>query len=159
MRKEPFKGNWKLNISSSTFTFPAPLSVLLNIQVAGESVIFTEESITAEGVSENVRIEAKFDNEIYPVIGSGFADGFAIRSTGVERWETQVYKSGEKIFSAILVCASDGQSFREDVELADGTGARMSLLYERYNKKTNKDRDQGGIERQPLLAELKTKLS
>ena len=141
MRKEPFKGNWKLNISSSTFIFPAPRSVLLNIEVADESVIFTEESITAEGVSENVRIEAKFDDEIYPVIGSGFADGFAIRSVTADRWETQVYKSGKKIFSAVLICSSNGQSFREDVELADGTGARMSLLYERYNKKTNRDRD------------------
>ena len=139
MRNEPFNGDWKLNIPSSTFTFPAPRSVLLNIEVAEESVIITEDSISSEGVSENVRIEAKFDNEVYPVIGSGFADGFAIRSISAEKWTTQVYKSGKKIFSAILVCSDDGQSFREDVELADGTSAMMSLLYERYNKKTSTD--------------------
>jgi len=57
----------------STFTFAAPRSVILNIEVAEESVILTENSISAEGVSENARIEAKFDNEIYPVIGSSFA--------------------------------------------------------------------------------------
>jgi len=102
-------------------------------------VLITEDSISVEGDSEKVCIEAKFDNEVYPVIGSGFADGFAIRSISAERWETQVYKSGERIFSAVLVCASDGQSFREDVELADDTSARMSLLYERISKKTSKD--------------------
>ena len=141
MRNEPFKGTWKLNIPASTFTFAAPRSVLLNIEVAEESVIFTEDSISAEGVSENVRIEAKFDNEVYPVIGSGIADGFAIRSISAERWETQVYKSGKKLFSAILVCSNDGQSFREDVELADGTRARMSLLYERCSKEISTNCD------------------
>jgi hypothetical protein len=137
MRNEPFKGTWKLNIPASTLPFAAPRSVLLNIEVAEESVIFTENSISAEGVSENVRIEAKFDNEVYPVIGSSIADGFAIRSISTERWETQVYKSGKKLFSAILVCSTDGQSFREDAELADGTRARMSLLYERCSKETS----------------------
>ena len=139
MTNEPFNGDWKLNIPASTFAFPAPRSVLLNIEVAEESVLITEDSISVEGDSEKVCIEAKFDNEVYPVIGSGFADGFAIRSISAERWETQVYKSGERIFSAVLVCASDGQSFREDVELADDTSARMSLLYERISKKTSKD--------------------
>ena len=90
MRNEPFSGTWKLNIPASTFTFPAPRSVILNIEVAEESVILTENSISAEGVSENVRIEAKFDNEIYPVIGCSFADGFAIRSINPEIWKTQI---------------------------------------------------------------------
>jgi len=136
MRNEPFNGTWKLNIPASTFTFAAPRSVLLNIEVAEESVLITEDSISVEGDSEKVCIEAKFDNEVYPVIGSGFADGFAIRSICAERWATQVYKSGKKVFSAILICSNDGQSFREDVELADGTRARMSLLYERCGKES-----------------------
>jgi hypothetical protein len=128
MRIDPFNGTWKLNVSNSTFTFPAPRSVLLNIAVTGDSVTFTEESISAEGVVEDVRIEAKFDNEVYPVIGASFADGFAIRSISSDRWATRVCKSGKKIFSAILVCSKDGQRFREGVELADGTGDRMSVL-------------------------------
>ena len=143
MRNEPFNGIWKLNIPASTFTFPAPRSVLLTIKIAEESVLIIEDTITAEGVCENVRIEAKLDNEVYPVIGSGFADGFAVRSVSNGRWETQVYKSEERVFSAVLLCASDGQSFRESVELAGGTGATMSLLYERHNKKTDLDCDQG----------------
>jgi len=133
MSHKQFIGTWKLNVPESKLPFAAPHSVLLNIEVAEESVIFTENSISAEGVSENVSIKAKFDNEIYPVIGSGIADGFAIRSISAERWETQVYKSGKKLFSAILVCSADGQSFREEAELSDGTGTRMSLLYERYS--------------------------
>lgn len=141
MKIEPFSGTWKLNIPASTFTFPAPHSVILNIEVVEDSVILTENSISAESVTENVRIEAKFDNEIYPVIGSSFADGFAIRSISPERWTTQLYQSGIKLFSAILVCSTDGQSFREDVELADGTHAKMSLLYERLSKETNNNRE------------------
>ena len=137
MKNNPFSGTWKLNIPASTFTFPAPRSVIVNIEVVEDSVFFTEKSISAEGVTENVRIEAKFDYEIYPVIGSSLADGFAIRSISPERWETQLYQSGNKLFSAILFCSADGQSFREDVELADGSHAKMSLLYERLSKETN----------------------
>ncbi len=131
MKIEPFHGNWKLNVSESTFTFPAPRSVLLNIEVAEGSVIISEESTSAEGVTENIGIEAKLDDEVYPVTGASFADGFAIRSISADKWATRVYKSGNKIFSALLICSEDGRSFREDVEMADGTGATMSLLYER----------------------------
>ena len=145
MRNEPFQGTWKLNIPASTLPFAAPRSVILNIEVVEESVIITENSISAEGISEAVRIEAKFNDEVYPVIGSGFADGFAIRCINAERWETQVFKSGEKIISAILISSADGQSFREDGEaiLADGTRARMSLLYERYNNETSANCEKG----------------
>jgi hypothetical protein len=131
MRNEPFTGTWKLNVSDSTFAFPAPRSVLLKIEVAGDAVTLTEESISADGVTENVRIEAKFDDEVYPVIGASFADGFAVRSISADRWATRVYQSGNMVFSALLICSEDGQSFREEVEMADGTGATMSVLYER----------------------------
>jgi hypothetical protein len=137
MKNEPFSGTWKLNIPASTFVFPAPSSVLLTNEVTEDSVIITEYSMSAEGSTENVRIEAKFDNKIYPVMGSSFADGFAIRSISPERWTTQLYQSGIKLFSAILVCSADGKSFREDVELADGTLTKMSLLYERLSKETS----------------------
>lgn len=139
MRNEPFQGTWKLNIPASTLPFAAPRSVLLNIEVVKESVIITENSTSTEGVSEDVRIEAKFNDEVYPVIGSSIADGFAIRRINAERWETRVFKSGEKVISAILIGSADGQSFREDGEviLADGMPARMSLLYERYSNETN----------------------
>ena len=134
MRNVPFNGTWKLNVAKSTFTFPAPRSVLLDIKVAGDSVILAEESISAEGVVENIRIEAQLDDEVYPVIGASFADGFAVRSISADKWATRVYKSGKKIFSALLVCSNDGRSFREEVAMADGTGSTMSVLYERCSK-------------------------
>jgi len=145
MRNEPFQGTWKLNISESTLPFAAPRSVIVNIEVVEDSVIITENSISAEGITEAVRIEAKFDDVVYPVIGSGFADGFAIRCISAERWETRVFKSGEKTISAILISSADGQSFREDgeVTLADGIRARMSLLYERYNNETSTNCENG----------------
>ena len=138
MRNEPFNGTWKLNVTRSTFAFPAPRSVLLKIDIAGDAVTLAEESISAEGVAENVDIRARFDDEVYPVTGASFADGFAVRSISADKWATRVYKSGKKIFSALLICSDDGQSFREEVEMADGTGTTMSVLYERCSEESSK---------------------
>jgi hypothetical protein len=136
MRNEPFHGCWKLNVPASKLPFAAPRSVLLRIEVGAESVKIIESSLSAEGIPETVNIEAKFDNEVHGVIGSGIADGFAIRRVNTGRWETRGFKAGQIVFSAILAMSEDGLSFREDGEttLADGSRAGVSLLYEQHEK-------------------------
>ncbi len=136
MRNEPFHGCWKLNVPASKLPFAPPRSVLLRIEVGAELVRITEDSLSAQGIAETVNIEAKFDSEVHRVIGSGIADGFAIRRVNLGRWETRGFKAGQIVFSAILSMSADGQSFREDGEttLADGSRARVSLLYERHAK-------------------------
>lgn len=134
MRNEPFHGTWKLNIPASTLPFAAPRSVILKIEVETDRVRLTENTLSAAGIAETVKIEAKFDDEIHSVVGSGIADGFAIRRVNDLDWETRGFKAGEIVFSATLAMSEDRRSFREDGEttLADGTRARVSLIYERY---------------------------
>ncbi len=138
MANKPFHGTWKLNIQASTLPFAAPRSVILRIELEADRVRFTENFLSQEGISETVEIEAKFSNEAHPVIGSGIADGFAIRRANDQEWETRGFKAGKTVFSASMVMSEDGQSFREDGEttLADGTRARVSLIYDRCEDET-----------------------
>lgn len=138
MRKEPFCGTWKLNIAASTLPFPAPRSVLLAIDVDEDHVSFTENSVSSVGVTETVKIEARFDNEPHPVFGSSIADGFAVRRVSSHEWETRGFKGGEAIFSATLVVSDDEQSFREfgETTLGNGRRANVSLIYERCEMET-----------------------
>ena len=133
MRKEPFHGTWKLNIAASMLPFPAPRSVVLCIEVEEDRVRFTENSVSSVGVSEIAKIEARFDNEVHPIIGSSIADGFAIRRVSSHELKTRGFKGGEAVFSATLLVSDDERSFREfgETRLDDGRRANVSLIYER----------------------------
>jgi hypothetical protein len=139
MRKELFHGIWRLNIAASMFPFPAPRSVVLCIEVEEDRVRFTEDSVSSVGVSETAKIEARFDNEAHPIIGSSIADGFAIRRVSSNEWETRGFKGGKAVFSATLLVSEDERSFREfgETTLDDGRRANVSLIYERCESETN----------------------
>jgi len=134
MPAEPFSGTWELNVAASTLPFPAPRSVVLRIEVNGDRVTLVEDTVSSIGESDNSKIEAKFDDEMHPIIGSGIADGFAIRRVNSHEWRTQGFKAGVNVFSAALVLSEDEQSFREfgETTLADGRRAAVSLIYERH---------------------------
>ena len=144
MRKEPFHGTWKLNIAASKLPFPAPRSVVLCIEVEEDRVRFTENSVSSVGISEIATIEARFDNEAHPIMGSSIADGFAIRRVSSHEWETQGFKGGEAVFSATLLVSDDERSFHEfgETTLDDGKRANVSLIYERCESETKVNGEQ-----------------
>ena len=136
MRDDPFNGTWKLNVATSKLPFSSPQSVVLHIEADQDWVTLIEYSIASEGGTETVTIRARFDNQVYPVHGSGLADGFAIRRVDPHTWITRGLKGGENVFTAIVLLAQDRGSFREDAEttLVDGTRAAATLVYERYSE-------------------------
>ena len=133
MPQNRFNGTWKLNVSASSLPFAPPRSVVLEIAVDGEDVSLTENSVDARGAAETVTIRARFDNQIYPVMGSALADGFAIERVHEDTWRARGTNSGNLIFTETIVLAPDGASIREDAEttLADGSRAPATLIYER----------------------------
>ena len=133
MREDPFNGTWKLNVAASKLPFPPPRSVVLHIEADQDWVTLRENSIASEGGVETVTIRARFNNQAYPVHGSGLVDSFAIRRVDAHTWKTRGLKAGEIVFAATLVLAQDGGSFREDAEttLVGNTRAPATLVYER----------------------------
>lgn len=133
MSENSFNGTWKLNLSASSLPFAAPRSVTLEIIVQGDEVSLQEKSVDAQGFAETVAIRAKFDNSIYPVVGSSLADGLAIERLDERTWRTRGTKKAKPVFTAMLTLAADGSSLREVAEttLADGTRAPAILVYER----------------------------
>ena len=136
MREDPFNGTWKLNVAASKLPFTPPQSVVLHIEADQDWVTLTENSIASEGGAETVTIRAQFNNQVYPVHGSGLVDSFTIRRVDACTWETRGLKAGEIVLAATVVLAQDGGSFREDGEttLVGGARASMTLVYERYKE-------------------------
>jgi hypothetical protein len=133
MPHNSFNGKWKLNLPASTLPFAPPRSVILDIAVDGDNICITENSVDAAGQAETVTIEARFDNQIYPVTGSAIADGFAIERLDERTWRAHGTKAGSLVFTETVMLADDGNSIREDAEttLADGSRAPAVLIYER----------------------------
>jgi hypothetical protein len=132
-RGDRFNGSWRLNVIASKLPFAPPRSVVLHIEADQDRVTLTETSIASDGGAETVTIRARFNNEVYPVHGSGLVDGFAVRRVDIRTWNTRGLKAGTLVFVASLLLDQDGGSFREDAEttLVDGTRVAASLLYER----------------------------
>ena len=132
-RGDPFNGNWTLNVIASMLPFAPPRSVVLHIEADQDWVTLTETAIASDGGAETVTIRARFNNEVYPVHGSGLIDSFGVRRVDIRTWNTRGLKAGDLVFAASLVLDQDGGSFREEAEttLADGTRAAATLLYER----------------------------
>lgn len=105
----------------------------LQIETDGEWLCLTEKSTAADGGTETVTIRARFNDEVHPVHGSDLVDGFAVRRVDAFTLKTRGVKGGQVVFTATLVMAADGSSFREDAEttLADGRRAPATLVYER----------------------------
>ena len=133
MLQNSFSGTWKLNLAASSFPFPPPRSVVLDIVVDGDEVSLTERSVNAEGSAETVRILARFDNQVYPVNGTELCDGFAVERLDERTWRARGTKSGRLVFTETVLLAPDGASFREEAEttIADGSRAPATLVYER----------------------------
>lgn len=93
MREDPFNGTWKLNVAASKLPFTPPQSVVLHIEADQDWVTLTENSIASEGGAETVTIRAQFNNQVYPVHGSGLVDSFTIRRVDACTWE----KGGSKL--------------------------------------------------------------
>ena len=52
--------------------------MLVDVLVEGDDLSMTERSVDAQGSAGTVSIRARFDNQIYPVSGYPYADGFAV---------------------------------------------------------------------------------
>jgi hypothetical protein len=110
-------GTWKLNVAKSKFSpGPAPKSLTVKFEKAGQGVKLTTEGVGADGKPSATSYTANYDGKDYPLTGSPIADTVALRKVDANTVERTDKKAGKVVQTLTRVIAKDGKSFTVTVK-------------------------------------------
>ena len=105
-------GTWKLNVAKSKYSpGPAPKSLTVKWEAAGQGVKLTSEGMSADGKPVKTSYTANYDGKDYPMVGSPAVDTVSFRRIDVNTLERTDKKAGKVVQVLTRVMAKDGKSF------------------------------------------------
>jgi hypothetical protein len=108
----PMVGTWKLNLAKSKYTpGPAPKSLTVKIDAAGQGVKATSEGVDGEGKPIATEFTANYDGKDYPLKGSSTADTVSLKLTGPRTATRTDKKDGKVVQTSTRVLAEDGKTY------------------------------------------------
>lgn len=124
----PLAGVWKLNLGKSSIPAEmAPVEMTTTIEVEGDRIQISEESMQASGDIQTVTVDAAFDGAAHPISGSPTVDA-AIYKLVDERTMEVVFKKGGKVVAKErFVVAEDGATMTSTMTKKDGTEIGTAL--------------------------------
>jgi hypothetical protein len=95
---DPRIGTWKLNVEKSKYSpGPAPQSVMVKVEPAGQGEKTTTDFVNADGTRTTTEYTANFDGKNSPLTGSQFgADMVSLRRINAQTTE-RTDKKGDKV--------------------------------------------------------------
>lgn len=124
----PFNGSWKLNLGKSSIPAEmAPVEMTTIIEVEGDRIKITEESMQASGDIQTVTVEAAFDGAEHPVSGSPTVDAAIYALPDPRTLDVVAKKGGKVVLKQHLVVAEDGATMTETMTKKDGTEIGTAL--------------------------------
>lgn len=105
---DPFTGTWVFLPEKSKSTGPKPQRWIQYIEATAEDVRVREEVIVATGQRANVSLEAKFDGNDYPVIGSSLCETVAYTRPSPHKIVGIGKKNGSVTLRETIVASDDG---------------------------------------------------
>lgn len=107
----PRIGTWKLNVEKSKYSpGPAPQSLTMKIEAAGEGEKATTEGVNAAGTATMTQYTAHVDGKDYPMTGSQNADTVSLKRIDARTME-RTDKKGEKVVAtSTRVVSEDGKT-------------------------------------------------
>ena len=130
----PMIGTWKLNLAKSKYSpGPAPKSVTVKIEQAGEGVKVTAEGVDGEDKPFSSEFTANYDGKDYPVTGSEMANTVSLKRIGPRTARRIDKKDGKVVLTATRVIAKDGKSytFTSEGKNAEGQPFHNIALYDK----------------------------
>jgi len=113
--ENPMVGTWKVNLEKSKFSpGPAPQSLTVKIEAAGEGVHVTSEGMDAEGKPIATEYTANYDGKDYPIKGSLTADTVSLKRIDKRHATRTDKKDGKVVQTTKRSIAKDGKSFTMD---------------------------------------------
>jgi hypothetical protein len=127
-------GTWKLNVARSKFSpGPAPKSLTVKFEPAGQGVKLSTEGVGADGKPTATSYTANLDGKDYPLTGSPVADTVALRKIDENTQERTDKKAGKVVQTLTRVMAKDGKSLTVTVKGTNPKGEPVNnvLLFEK----------------------------
>ena len=95
---DPRIGTWKLNVEKSKYSpGPAPQSVMVKVEPAGQGEKTTTDFVNADGTRTTTEYTANFDGKNSPLTGSQFgADMVSLKRINAQTTE-RTDKKGDKV--------------------------------------------------------------
>jgi hypothetical protein len=108
---DPRIGTWKLDSENSRFSpGPAPKSLTLKIEAAGQGEKVTAEIVNADGTSSTTEYTANYDGKDYPLKGSPVADMVSLKRIDARTTERMDKKGGKVVQTFKRVVSEDGKT-------------------------------------------------
>ena len=107
----PRIGTWKLNVEKSKYNpGPAPQSLTMTIEAAGEGEKATTEGVNAAGAATKTQYTAQYDGKDYPMTGSQNADMVSIKRIDARSMERTDKKGDKVVATSTRVLSEDGKT-------------------------------------------------
>ena len=109
---DPRIGTWKLNAAKSTYSpGPAPQSVMVKVEAAGQGEKATTDFVNADGTRATTQYTANFDGKDSPLTGSvAGADMVSLKRIDAQTTE-RTDKKGDKVVQVLArVVSPDGKT-------------------------------------------------
>ena len=132
--KNPGMGTWKLNVAKSKYNpGPAPKSLTVKFEPAGQGVKLTTEGVGADGARTASEYTANYDGKDYPLKGSPLADTVSLRKVDDLTTLRTDKKGGKPVVNYKRVVAKDGKSFTVEIKGTNPKGEAFNnfLVFER----------------------------
>jgi len=123
----PRLGTWKLNVEKSKYNpGPAPQSLTMKIEAAGEGEKATTEGVNAAGAPTKTEYTAQYDGKDSPITGSQNADTVALKRLDARTIE-RTDKKGEKVVATSSRAVSeDGKTMTVTTTGTNAQGQAMN---------------------------------
>ena len=108
---DPRIGTWKLNVAKSKYDpGPAPKSLTLKVEAAGQGEKATTEFVNADGSQTSTVYTANFDGKDAPLTGSRLADTVSLKRIDAQTTERTDKKGGKVVQTLRRVVSKDGKT-------------------------------------------------
>ncbi|MEO5861629.1 MAG: hypothetical protein ABIW48_05970 [Burkholderiales bacterium] len=131
---DPTVGTWKLNVAKSTYSpGPAPKSMTLKIEAAGEGEKLKAEGVRGDDTPIQVEYTAQYDGKDHPISGSPMADTVSLKRLDANTTERTDKKGGKVTQTLTRKLSSDGKTVTVTVKGTDAEGRPINnvAVYEK----------------------------
>jgi hypothetical protein len=108
--ESPFSGTWKLNVSKSHVSSPAPKGSTAHVEVDGQNFKLRQEYVDDKNQAGHVAWDAKMDGKDYPVTGDPDMDAVAIQRVSERELQVTYKKAGKTIGQSHVIVSPDGKT-------------------------------------------------